>query len=119
MRDTEFVQRVIGILTEAKELAALPEEAATGPDAASDHVIALLNELLEPIELPLDVPPDELVVALNHQVGGILLKLVGSFSAAFVELAHVHDMGRDDLSSADVLQAIALRAETLPSDGDD
>ncbi len=119
MKDSEFVQRVIGILTEAKQLAALPEEEGAGPDSASDNMISLLNELLDPVELPVDAPADELRVALSQQVGGIILKLVGSFSAAFVELAQVHDSGRADVTSADVLQALALRVETLPSDDDE
>ena len=82
-------------------------------------MISLLNELLDPVELPVDAPADELRVALSQQVGGIILKLVGSFSAAFVELAQVHDAGRADVTSRDILQALALRVETLPSDEDE
>ncbi|MFK0143126.1 hypothetical protein [Streptomyces murinus] len=41
----------------------------------------------------------------------MIYRLLGCFALAFHELAEVHDAGQTDVSSAEVLRRLALKAE--------
>lgn len=119
MEQSEVLKRVIGILTEAGDYRRRIEaEAERGaPDTEIGIVTALLNETMPHIEIPADATPQEMATLVAREVGGAIRQLVAAFSLAFVALAQVHDSGERDVTSADVLQDLALRAEELKGDG--
>jgi hypothetical protein len=113
MKDSDFVRRIIGILTEAKQMQTLLEEDPDREDVSGDNVRALLNETMPTIEFPVDAGPAELGEALSLQLSPVIERLTGAFSLIFLQLAEVHDAGLTDMSSSDVLQDLALRADAL------
>lgn len=119
MRDSDFVRRVIGILTEARELRSRLEEDPDREDLSAQNMRVLLNELVPDLALPADLTPGQLSDVLSEQLGPVFERIAGVFSLLFLALADVHDAGRTDVSSADVLQDLALRADELWPDDED
>ncbi|MFE6042530.1 hypothetical protein [Streptomyces sp. NPDC056452] len=121
MEQSEVLKRVIGILTEAGEMQRQAEEDTNGhdPDAGGSIVTTLLNETMPHIAIPGDATVEEMALLVGREVGGAVEQLVGAFTLAFIALAQVHDSGQGEVTSADVLQDLALRAEELSSDDDD
>ncbi|MFD7494921.1 hypothetical protein ACFV8T_21285 [Streptomyces sp. NPDC059832] len=121
MEQSEVVKRVVGILTEAGEIRRLLEENVDREDLDTDPsvVTVLLNETMPRISVPEDASIEEVATLVGREVGGAVEQLVGAFTLAFAMLAQVHDSGQTDVSSADVLQDLALRAEQIGSDGPD
>ncbi|MER5360680.1 hypothetical protein [Streptomyces sp. NPDC002785] len=119
MEQSEVVKRVVGILTEAGEIRRLLEENVDRDNVETDSsvVTALLNETMPRITIPEDASIEEVAVLVGREVGGAVEQLVGAFTLAFAMLAQVHDSGQTDVSSADVLQDLALRAEQIGSGG--
>ncbi|MFB8039415.1 hypothetical protein ACFC5Z_42345 [Streptomyces sp. NPDC056004] len=119
MEQSEVVKRVVGILTEAGEIRRLLEENADRDDLETDPsvVTVLLNETMPRITVPEDASIEEVATLVGREVGGAVEQLVGAFTLAFAMLAQVHDSGQTDVTSADVLQDLALRAEQIGSDG--
>ncbi|MFI8004758.1 hypothetical protein [Streptomyces sp. NPDC086010] len=118
MEQSEVLKRVIGILTEAGEMQRQAEEdtGSGDPDAGGGMVTTLLNETMPHIAIPADASVEEMAVLVGREVGGAVEQLVGAFTLAFIALAQIHDSGQHDVTSADVLQDLALRAEELSSD---
>src|SRR5882757_6170476 len=120
MKDSDFVRRIIGILTEAKQMQTMLEEDPDREDVSGDTVRALLNETMPTIELPVSPTPEELGDALSLQLSPVIERLTGAFSLIYLQLADLHDAGHSEVSSADMLQDLALRADELwPGDEDD
>ncbi|MFF1648083.1 hypothetical protein [Streptomyces sp. NPDC058240] len=121
MEQSEVVKRVVGILTEAGEIRRLLEENVDRDDLDTDPsvVTVLLNETMPRIAVPEDASIEEVATLVGREVGGAVEQLVGAFTLAFAMLAQVHDSGQTDVTSADVLQDLALRAEQIGSDGPD
>ncbi|WP_433890137.1 hypothetical protein [Streptomyces sp. CA-111067] len=119
MKDSDFVRRVIGILTEAKQMQTLIEEDPDRDDLSGENMRALLNEMLPDIEFPMDATASDLAEALSAQLGPVIERLTGVFSLIYLALAEIHDAGRTDVSSTDVLQDLALRADDLWPDDDE
>ncbi|WP_405716593.1 MULTISPECIES: hypothetical protein [unclassified Streptomyces] len=121
MEQSEVVKRVVGILTEAGEIRRLLEENVDRDDLETDPsvVTVLLNETMPRISVPEDASIEEIATLVGREVGGAVEQLVGAFTLAFAMLAQVHDSGQTDVTSADVLQDLALRAEQIGSDGPD
>ncbi|MER5616139.1 hypothetical protein ACFYY1_10275 [Streptomyces sp. NPDC001890] len=121
MEQSEVVKRVVGILTEAGEIRRLLEENVDRDDLETDPsvVTVLLNETMPRITVPEDASIEEVATLVGREVGGAVEQLVGAFTLAFAMLAQVHDSGQTDVTSADVLQDLALRAEQIGSDGPD
>ncbi|MFF9345956.1 hypothetical protein [Streptomyces sp. NPDC014734] len=119
MEQSEVVKRVVGILTEAGEIRRLLEENIDRDDIETDSTVvtALLNETMPRITIPEDASIEEVATLVGREVGGAVEQLVGAFTLAFAMLAQVHDSGQTDVTSADVLQDLALRAEQLGSGG--
>ncbi|MER5550565.1 hypothetical protein ABT001_02565 [Streptomyces sp. NPDC002793] len=116
MEQSEVLKRVIGILTEAGEMQRHAEEDMDGdPDAGGSMVTTLLNETMPHIAIPSDATVEEMAALVGREVGGAVEQLVGAFTLAFIALAQIHDSGQGDVTSADVLQDLALRAEELSS----
>ncbi|MEU5716990.1 hypothetical protein AB0G71_14580 [Streptomyces sp. NPDC020403] len=119
MEQSEVLKRVIGILTEAGEMQRQAEDMNGGdPEAGGSIVTTLLNETMPHIAIPADASVEEMAALVGREVGGAVEQLVGAFTLAFIALAQIHDSGQQDVTSADVLQDLALRAEELSSDDD-
>ncbi|MFD9876167.1 hypothetical protein, partial [[Kitasatospora] papulosa] len=117
MEQSEVLKRVIGILTEAGEMQRHAEGDSEGvdPDVGGNMVTTLLNETMPHIAIPSDATVEEMAALVGREVGGAVEQLVGAFTLAFIALAQIHDSGQQDVSSSDVLQDLALRAEELSS----
>ncbi|WP_330176092.1 hypothetical protein OG875_22880 [Streptomyces sp. NBC_01498] len=116
MEQSEVLKRVIGILTQAADWQRRLEENTSQEqdmDAEMGVVTELLNETMPRVEVPADVSPEDLSALLGREVGGAVEQLVGAFTLAFVTLARVHDASGPEVSSTDILQDLALRAEEL------
>ncbi|MFJ5138691.1 hypothetical protein [Streptomyces sp. NPDC088707] len=118
MERAEVLKRVIGILTEAQEIRRAVEDESEGDeayDAASEIeprvVTQMLNEMLPHISVPADAAPQEVAHLLAAALGPALYTMVSGFTLAFTSLAVAHDEGRTDVSSAEVLQSLALQVE--------
>ncbi|MGW4229394.1 hypothetical protein ACWEF9_08905 [Streptomyces sp. NPDC004980] len=119
MEQSEVLKRVIGILTEAGEMQRQAEEDdGSDPEVGGSIVTSLLNETMPHIAIPGDATVEEMAALVGREVGGAVEQLVGAFTLAFIALAQIHDSGQQDVTSTDVLQDLALRAEELSSDDD-
>ncbi|MFG3281194.1 hypothetical protein [Streptomyces sp. NPDC048111] len=119
MEQSEVLKRVIGILTEAGDYRRrLEQDGERAPQETEIGIVtALLNETMPHIEIPADATPQEVATLVARDVGGAIRQLVAAFSLAFMALAQVHDSGEQDVTSADVLQDLALRSEELRGEG--
>ncbi|MDQ0792486.1 hypothetical protein [Streptomyces sp. B1I3] len=120
MEQSEVLKRVIGILTEAGEIQRQAEDLdGDDPEVGGSIVTTLLNETMPHIAIPADASVEDMAALVGREVGGAVEQLVGAFTLAFIALAQIHDSGQQDVTSADVLQDLALRAEELSSGDDD
>ncbi|MER5967332.1 hypothetical protein [Streptomyces sp. NPDC002057] len=114
MERAEVLKRVIAILTEAQEIrrAVEDEDGAEGAsDLAPRVVTQMLNEMLPHIRVPADAAPQDVARLLAVALGPALHTMISGFTLAFTSLAMTHDEGRTDVSSAEVLQTLALQVE--------
>ncbi|MFI5542196.1 hypothetical protein ACIA6E_00320 [Streptomyces sp. NPDC051815] len=119
MERAEVLKRVIGILTDAQDIrrAAEAGESADLPEDDEDAAgtagvpTLLLNEMLPSIRVPADASPQQVASLVAEALGPALHTMVSGFSLAFTSLAMVHDSGRTDLSSIEVLRELALEIE--------
>ncbi|MFJ4692257.1 hypothetical protein [Streptomyces sp. NPDC088766] len=109
MQQSEIMQRVIGILTEAIEMKRQVRENPDADVALTGAISALLAETLPQISLPRDATAQETMEIITAALGPAILTLANCFSYAFVHLGEVHDEGRPDTSTADVLRSLSLR----------
>ncbi|MFD7686836.1 hypothetical protein [Streptomyces sp. NPDC059781] len=111
MEQREIMQRGVGILTEALEMR---RRLRTDPDAdvaGSGAVAQLLEEMLPRIQLPADASAREVAEIVTEKLGPAIVQITSALTFAFVQLAEIHDEGRTDVSSADVLRSISLHYE--------
>lgn len=119
MEQSEVMKRVVGILTEAGEWARQLEEGRERDEVDTSNSLAteMLNEALAyRIALPASASHQQIADAMNEQWTNAVHQLVGAFTVAFVELAHVHDSGYTDVTSAEVLRQLALRNDAAGND---
>ncbi|MCF4136205.1 hypothetical protein L1856_03875 [Streptomyces sp. Tue 6430] len=109
MQQSEIMQRVIGILTEALEMKRQVRENPDADVVLSGAVSALLAETLPRISLPRDATAQETMEIITAALGPAILTLANCFSYAFVHLAEVHDESRPAVPTADVLRSLSLR----------
>ncbi|MFE7765977.1 hypothetical protein [Streptomyces sp. NPDC057438] len=109
MEQSEIMRRVVGILTEAIEMRRQVREHPGDEVALTGAVSALLTETLPVIRLPADASAQEATAIITDALGPAIVGLVNCFSYAFVHLAEVHDEGRSDTTTADVLRAMSLQ----------
>ena len=110
MEQTEIILRAIGVLTETNAMArriALDESADFDP--GENQLGALVTEVFPSVEVPADAGPAEAGQAVADAYLPATISLVGAFAFIFSELAELHDSGRSDISTADLLQTLALR----------
>lgn len=109
MDQNEMVLRAIGILTESHNMfAALNED--VDADYETNGVIGhLFNDAFPTITIPGDATPAEAGEAVAKAAVTTSVQLVSAFAFLFSELAEVHDAGRSDIKTADLLRELALR----------
>ncbi|MBL3668259.1 hypothetical protein JL475_20120 [Streptomyces sp. M2CJ-2] len=112
MEQREIMQRGVGILTEALEMRRQLRENPDAEVMRSGAVSKLLEEMLPHIQLPADANAREVAEIVTEKLGPAIVHITSALTFAFVQLAEVHDAGRTDVSSADVLRSISLRYES-------
>lgn len=121
MNDGEVMKRVVGILTQAREVSNLLVEDVDREDLSPDELAIgdLLSEATRvQVEVPGDAAPQEVVDALLASLGPTINQLAGCFIVAFLRLAEVHDSGRTDITSTDILRKLALDWDATTGDAD-
>lgn len=116
MNDREITQRVIGVLTQVIEVRRLLVENPERDDldAESGIIADLIAEATRTdVSLPGDASPEEVVAIVMRELGPTIHRLLAALALAFTELAEVHDSGDPDVSTAEVLRHLALKAEEL------
>ena len=112
MDQGEYMQRVVGILTQALEWAHQKEN--DEHHQGSDEEYQLIGEMLSmpfSLEIPANAPLQMVIDLVTKKIHESTTGLTTAFIAAFVQLAYYHDTGQTDVSSTDVLRELALRAE--------
>ncbi|MEU1455462.1 hypothetical protein [Streptomyces avermitilis] len=113
MEQREIMQRVVGVITEALANRRLVRES---PEHADDLELGsviggMLTEMMPRIELPPRSTAQDVAEAVSREFPPAIEKMAAAFTLAAVRLAEIHDEGRTERSSADVLQALALDPE--------
>ncbi|MFE9443798.1 hypothetical protein ACFYO2_33550 [Streptomyces sp. NPDC006602] len=109
MDQREIMQRVVGILTESLEMRRQVRENPGKQIALTGAISALLAETLPHIHLPANAGGQAAAAIVTEELGPTIVSIANCFSFAFVQLAEVHDEGRTDISTTDVLRSISLR----------
>ncbi|GAA3175120.1 hypothetical protein GCM10010451_24990 [Streptomyces virens] len=106
------MQRSVGILTEALEMRRRLREDPDADVTRNGAVATLLEEMLPHIQLPADASVREVADIVTAELGPAIVQITSALTYAFVQLAEIHDEGRTDVSSADVLRSISLHYES-------
>ncbi|GGX72737.1 hypothetical protein [Streptomyces minutiscleroticus] len=109
MEQTEIILRAIGVLTETNAMVRRISEDDSAIDPSESQLGQLVTEVFPTVEVPADAGPAEAGQAVADAYMPATISLVGAFAFLFSELADLHDAGRTDVSSADLLQDLALR----------
>ncbi|MFI6037903.1 hypothetical protein ACIBBD_27755 [Streptomyces sp. NPDC051315] len=104
----EIILRLIGYLTAAIEWSRTDED--TG-DAQAEAVGELLNEVMPKVTVPADMPPEEIGATVSRELAGFMVRFTTGVGYIFTELADLHDAGRSDISTVDLLRTLALRMQ--------
>ncbi|MFH8581645.1 hypothetical protein [Streptomyces zaomyceticus] len=107
--NAETMMQVVAILTESGRW--IGPEADTVPDDGSSTFDSLLNDLLK-VEVAVDAnaTPAEMAEAVGQAISPRLTAVAAAFAAAFHQLAVEHDRLDPEVTSADVLRSLAVRA---------
>ncbi|MFE3268060.1 hypothetical protein [Streptomyces sp. NPDC059215] len=112
MEQREVLQGVVAVLTEALEGRRLVRE---GHEQASEAVSGMISSLLTDLMPTLAFAPDatvrDVTMAVKREWSPAIEQMAAAFALAFVTLAEAHDDGAADVSTADVLRALALHFE--------
>jgi len=118
MEQSEIILRAIGVLTETQEMVRrLNEEAEVDIDAGEAQLGRLVTEVFPSVEVPGDATPAEAGQAVIDALMPAAISLVGAFAFLFSELADVHDTGRSEIKSTELLRALALRLSDTEANG--
>ncbi|MFJ2111266.1 MULTISPECIES: hypothetical protein [unclassified Streptomyces] len=113
MEQSEVVLRAIGILTHSSEWlrTAADRDGVSDPAAreGSGQLGALLAEVFPSFTVAPDATPLEAAHAVTEAALPAVMQLIGAFAQIYTELARVHDSGRTDISSEELLRELALR----------
>lgn len=109
MDQNEVVLRAIGVLTHATELKKQLEQ-GKDPDVSGRPFESLMDGILyAELNVSEDARPQEVIDAIKKTLDPAVTQLAVAFAQAFQELAEIHDAGRTDVSSDEVLRQLALR----------
>ncbi|MFC7260055.1 MULTISPECIES: hypothetical protein [Streptomyces] len=110
MEQTEIILRAIGVLTETNAMVRrIAQDEDAEVESAETHLGALVTEVFPRVEVPADAGPAEAGQAVADAYLPAAISLVGAFAFLFSELADIHDSGRTDIKTADLLRDLALR----------
>ncbi|MEW1721865.1 hypothetical protein [Streptomyces sp. NPDC093109] len=128
MEQNEVVLRAIGILTQSAEWvrSAGPEAEPGAGDRSgagdrpavpgAGQIGSLLAEVFPSFTVSPEATPLEAAHAVTEAALPAVMRLIGAFSYVYAELARVHDSGRTDITSEELLRELALRMQR-PADG--
>ncbi|MFK0154625.1 hypothetical protein ACIQVK_21440 [Streptomyces sp. NPDC090493] len=102
MDDNDVMLRAIGILTQGKDGLTTIRSEGAAPGGMSDTVAKLVADLF----------PDRMPSAISTGIA----ELVVAFVYLHSELAELHDSGRTDITSEELLRKLALEFSTPPDD---
>ncbi|MFE4372537.1 hypothetical protein ACFRMN_30740 [Streptomyces sp. NPDC056835] len=129
MEQSEVVLRAIGILTQSAEWIRTANR-DTGRDMDRDmdrdtdgntgaeggergsgegQIGSLLAEVFPSFTVSPESTPLEAAHAVTAAALPPMMQLIGAFTYVFAQLAEVHDSGRTDITSEDLLRELALR----------
>ncbi|MEV4974094.1 hypothetical protein [Streptomyces scopuliridis] len=125
MEQSEVVLRAIGILTQSAEWIRTAnrdagrdmdgdigrEGGAVGGERGSGEgqIGSLLAEVFPSFTVSPESTPLEAAHAVTAAALPPMMQLIGAFTYVFTQLAEVHDSGRTDITSEDLLRELALR----------
>ncbi|MFJ5683011.1 hypothetical protein [Streptomyces sp. NPDC093099] len=127
MEQSEVVLRAIGILTQSAEWirtanrdtgGGTGEQAGRGTGAEGSspergsgegQIGSLLAEVFPSFTVSPESTPLEAAHAVTAAALPPMMQLIGAFTYVFAQLAEVHDSGRTDITSEDLLRELALR----------
>ncbi len=116
MEQSEIILRAIGVLTETQEMVRrLNGDAEVDIDAGEAQLGRLVTEVFPAVEVPGDATPAEAGQAVVDSLMPAAISLVGAFAFLFSELADIHDTGRTDIKSTELLRTLALRLSNTDS----
>ncbi|MFJ8929859.1 MULTISPECIES: hypothetical protein [unclassified Streptomyces] len=108
MEQREIILRAIGVLTETHEMVRrLSDGEALDTDLT--QLGRLVSEVFPTIEIPSGATAEEAAELAIAALMPASVSLVEAFAFLFTQLAKVHDEGRIDVNSSELLQEIALR----------
>ncbi|MFI7341359.1 hypothetical protein ACIBUY_25875 [Streptomyces sp. NPDC050085] len=117
MEQKEIVLRAIGVLTETQEMVRRLNE-GDRLDTDLTQLGQLVTEVFPTIEIPAGSDAEKAAELTIAALMPASVSLVEAFAYLFTQLATVHDEGRTDVSSAELLQEIALRMAESTAQGD-
>ncbi|MDI5964813.1 hypothetical protein [Streptantibioticus silvisoli] len=112
MDDREVTTRVIGILTRhlgwvgREDVEAVKAEAGALPLAAE-----LYQGMFPALNVPTDATPADIARAVYEGAAPAFGTVVAKFCEVFFRLAEVHDAGHSSMTTADLLQELAVQAQ--------
>ncbi|MFE3599071.1 hypothetical protein [Streptomyces sp. NPDC059142] len=123
MEQNEVVLRAIGILTQSAEwirtadrdaeagegVGAEPVAGAEGVESGAGQIGSLLAEVFPSFTVSSEATPLEAAHSVTEAALPPIMQLIGAFTFVFTELARVHDAGRTDVTSEELLRELALR----------
>lgn len=116
MHQNEVILRAIGILTESRTLHEAMTRDAEADYRLDDSIGTLFNEMLPTVTVPSDATPKQAGDLVAQASVACTVRIMSAFAFLFSELASVHDAGRTDIGTADLLRQIALRLSEEPDE---
>ncbi|MCX3061225.1 hypothetical protein [Streptomyces beihaiensis] len=115
MEQREIILRAIGVLTETQEMM---RRIGSGEELDTDETQLgkLVSEVFPAVEIPSAATAEEAAELTIAALMPASVSLVEAFAYLFMQLARVHDEGREDVTSTDLLRDIALRMSEQESD---
>lgn len=117
MEQSEVLRRVIGILTQTNEwrrmLTVDVDRTDVDAEAENGVITALMNEMMPTLTFPPGTSLADAADVIGKELGQAVQQVINAFSFVFVQLADVHDSGRTEVSSDDVLRDLSLRADSF------
>lgn len=110
MEPNEIVLRAIGVLTKTGEwYKTLDQDVDAELEDEGQPIEGLIQDVFPNVEIPAGVDPVQAARTVIDAAVPAMMELLGAFAYLFSELAAVHDGGRSDIKTADLLRELGLR----------
>ena len=117
MDQNEVIARVIGILTESRNMYEALNQDPEADYETSNAIGTLFNEMFLTVMVPANATPQRAGEMVAQAAVDSTIQIAGAFAFLFSELAAAHDAGRTDITTADLMKEIALRfSDPQPED---